>query len=382
MRSESPGRHSRYIVKSVVHASALLGAFRSPGEVLRLRDIVSRSGLKKGMCFRLLYTMHECGLLEKVGANQYRVSFPLGGHRRFRIGYADQDRTSSFSRQVLDGLVRACQKAQMELIVVDNRRDPKGAVRNAEQLIREHVDLAVEFQIHESAASEVAAKFQNAGIPLIAVDIPHPGASYFGADNHLAGLLGGSCLGHYATQQWQGSVDDILLLEITKAGPLVRTRVDGILDGIKDVFSPAEKCRVVRLDAKGEFRASLEFVRKYLRNSPARHTLVGAANDPSALGALRAFQECGRSANCAVVGQNAEPEARAEMREAGTRLIGSVAYFPERYGDAIVRIATEVLLGKNVTPAACTTHQLVTPENVNRLYPNDALFVRLAQEYA
>jgi ribose transport system substrate-binding protein len=77
----------------------------------------------------------------------------------------------------------------------------------------------------------------------------------------------------------------------------------------------------------------------------------------------------------------AEPEVRAEMRENGTRLIGSVAFFPERYGEAIVRIATDVLLGKSTTPAAFSAHQLVTPENVNRLYPNDALFVQMAREY-
>jgi ribose transport system substrate-binding protein len=333
------------------------------------------------MCFRLLYTLHECGLLEKVGENQYRISFPLTGHRRFRIGYGDQDRSSSFSRQVFDGLARACLKAQMELIMVDNRRDPKAAVRNAEHLIREHVDLAVEFQINESAAPEVASQFQNAGIPLIAVDVPHPGATYFGADHYLAGLLGGRCLGHYATHQWQGCVDNILLLEIARAGPLLRTRVDGILDGIKDVFAAAENCQVVRLDAKGEFRVAMECVRKYLRGRTARHILVGAANDASALGALRAFQECGRSALCAVVGQAAEPEARAEMRVTGTRLIGSVAYFPERYGDAIIPIATDLLLGKSTTPATFTSHQLITPENVNRLYPNDALFA-MAREYA
>jgi hypothetical protein len=38
-------------------------------------------------------------------------------------------------------------------------------------------------------------------------------------------------------------------------------------------------------------------------------------------------------------------------------------------------------LGKRVAPATFTTHQLVTPENVNRLYPNDALFFSLAQQY-
>jgi ribose transport system substrate-binding protein len=330
------------------------------------------------MCFRLLYTMHDCGLLEKVGENQYRISFPLGGHHRFRIGYAGQDRSSSFARQLLDGLVRACQKTQIELIVAANHHNLKAAVRNAERLIREHVDLAV---VYEGAAPEVASKFQNAGVPILAIDIPYPGATYFGADNHLAGLLGGRCLGHYAAQQWRGSVDDILLLEIVQAGPVVRTRVDGILDGIKDFFPAAGKCRVVRLDTKGEFGPALECVRKYLRDSTTRRVLVGAANDSSALGALRAFQECGRSANCAVVGEGAEPEARAEMRENETRLIGSVAFFPERYGEAIVRIATDVLLGKSATPAAFSAHQLVTPENVNRLYPNDALFVQLAREY-
>jgi ribose transport system substrate-binding protein len=364
-----------------MHASAVWGAFQYPGEVLRLQDVVSRSGLGKEMCFRLLYTLHECGFLEKVGKNQYRVAFPLRGNRRFRIGFAGEEHFSSFSHQVFDGLVRACQKAQMELIMVDNRLDPRVGIRNAEQLIREQVDAAVELQINESAASAVAAKFQNAGIPLIAVDIPHPGATYFGADNHRAGFLGGHCLGQYAMQRWQGCVDQIVLLGIAQVGVMARTRVDGILDGIRDVCAAAEKCQVVRLDGKGEFRASMEGVRKLLRDSTAKHILVGAVNDPSALGALRAFQECGRSAHCAVAGQGAEPVGRAEMREAGTRLIGSVAYFPEKYGDAIVRIATDLLLGKTVNPATFTTHQLITPENVNRLYPNDALFA-IAGEYA
>jgi ribose transport system substrate-binding protein len=330
------------------------------------------------MCFRLLYTMHDCGLLEKVGENEYRISFPLSGQHRFRIGYAGQDRSSSFCRQLLDGLVRACQKAQFELIVAANHHNLKAAVRNAEGLIREHVDLAV---VYEGSAPEVAAKFQNAGVPILAIDIPYPGATYFGADNHLAGLMGGRCLGQYAAQQWQGAIDEILLLEIVRSGPVVRTRVEGIMDGIKDFFPAASKCRVVRLDTQGEFGPALECVRKHLRGSSPRRVLVGAANDSSALGALRAFQECGRSAYCTVVGEGGEPEARAEMRENETRLIGSVAFFPERYGDAIVRIATDVLLGKSTTSAAYTTHQLVTPENVNRLYPNDALFVNLAREY-
>ena len=54
--------------ESVVHASQILSAFQSSGEALRLRDVVQRTGLGKGMCFRLLHTLHHFGLLEKVDA--------------------------------------------------------------------------------------------------------------------------------------------------------------------------------------------------------------------------------------------------------------------------------------------------------------------------
>ena len=36
------------------------------------------------------------------------------------------------------------------------------------------------------------------------------------------------------------------------------------------------------------------------------------------------------------MGQNAIAAARDELRCPGTRLIGSVAYFPERYGDELI----------------------------------------------
>jgi ribose transport system substrate-binding protein len=114
-------------------------------------------------------------------------------------------------------------------------------------------------------------------------------------------------------------------------------------------------------------------VRKHLRETRARRILVGAANDSSALGALRAFQEAGRAAECAVAGQNAEPEARAEMRSPGTRLVASVAYFPEKYGDGVIRLALDLLARKAAPPAVFVNHQVITPDNVDHYYPNDSL---------
>ena len=86
---------------------------------------------------------------------------------------------------------------------------------------------------------------------------------------------------------------------------------------------------------------------------------------------MRAFEEAGASPQCAVMGQNALRAARAELRRPGTRLVGSVAYFPERYGDELIPLALNMLENKAVPPATFVKHQLLTPKNVDLIYPLD-----------
>ena len=363
-----------YIVRSVVHAAQILGVFASPGEVLRLRDVVQRTGFGKGLCFRLLHTLHHCGLLEKVDESRYRVVSELRRRRRYRIGYGAQGQDSSFAREVHTSLLRAAEREDVELIVVSNRYQPKVALRNAEQLIREHVDLVIEFQTDEAIAHAIASKYLEANVPLIAIDIPHPGATYFGANNYQAGLLAGRYLGQWARSRWNGQVEEVVLLELARAGTLVHARMGGVRTGLKETLHEAvDACPVVSLDGDGQFKTSLEKVRRRLRESKARHVLVAAANDPSALGAARAYQEAGRAGTCAIVGQNAEPDARAELREPRSPLIASVGFFPERYGDGLIKLALDILAHRQTPPALFIRHQLITTENVDHFYPNDAL---------
>jgi ribose transport system substrate-binding protein len=363
-----------YIVRSVVHAYQVLRAFQSSGEALRLRDVVQRTSLGKGLCFRLLHTLHHIGLVEKVDATRYRLTSEIGRRKRHRIGYAAQGQGTSFPREVLASLQRAADRESVELIVLDNRYQPKVALRNAEHLVRERVDLVIEFQTDEAVAPAIASTYLEAGIPLIAIDVPHPGATYFGANNYQAGLLAGRCLGQWAKSHWHGRVEEVLLLELARAGSLVRARTAGALAGLRESLHEAlEACPVVSIDCDGQFKTALEKVRKHIRRSKARYVVVGAANDPSALGATRAFQEAGQAGTCAVVGHNAEPDARAELREPRTPFVASVAFFPERYGDGLIKLAFDILAHRPVPPALFTHHQLVTTANVDHLYPNDAL---------
>jgi ribose transport system substrate-binding protein len=365
--------HDLYLVKSLVHGSEILWAFHHPGEALRLRDVMDRTGFAKGMCFRLLYTLRHCGFIEKVENNRYRLTTDIRRRRKYRVGYAGQGQDSSFAHEVHSGVLRAAEHAQVELIVVDNRYQPKIALKNAQRLIREGVDLVIEFQTDEAAAPAIASAYHQAGIPMIAIDIPHPGATYFGANNYEAGLMAGRHLGRWARQYWSGQADEILLLELARAGSLPASRMRGVIAGVRDVVHEAAAWPVVSIDGDGQFRTAMERVRRHLRETRATRILVGAANDPSALGAARAFQEAGRADACAIVGQNAEPDARAELRATGSPLVASVGYFPERYGAGVIRLALDLLARRPAPPAVFVKHQMVTRDNVDHLYPNDAL---------
>ncbi len=362
-----------YLVKSIVHSSQLLSAFRVSGETLSLREISTRSTLPKTMVFRLLYTLEKCGMIEKVGQNLYQSCIRPVKQKLYRVGYAAQGTEYQFSRDISDSLHRAAQAEGIELISVDNRYSAKTAQRNADLLVREKVDLVIEFQTDENVAPIVAAKYREAKIPLIAIDIPHPGATYYGANNFEAGLIGGRHLGRWAKQHWGSNVDEILMFELPRAGSLPKMRLTGTLAGLREIVPAIDKCRTTFLDGNGTFKDSFDVTRKHLRINRSGRVLVGAINDSSALGALRAFEEAGRLDECAVMGQNASPEARTELRLPGTRLIGSVAFFPEKYGEHLIRVALDILNNRPVPPAVFVRHQLITAECIDHFYPNDQL---------
>lgn len=359
------------LVQSVRRACLILQAFHNDGEVLRLRDLVARTTLHKATASRLLRTLEYEGVIERLGEDRFRSRVRVPALRRYRIGFATRGIDTSFSRTVTASVQRAAEEAGAELVTLNSHRSPRAAIRHAETLVKEGVDLVIEFQSHERVAPIIASRFLEAGIPVIAIEIPHPGATFFGANNYQAGLMGGRAMGRWLKKHWGGRAESVLLICEEAAGPLVKLRVSGMLAGLHELLPELESTPTVEIDGRGSLEKTFEAVRRYLRRAPGRRTVVLACNDPSALGAIRAFEECGRAELCAVVGQNATEEARAELRRPRSPLIGSIAYFPERYGDEVIRLAGAVLGGRTVPPAVFTKHELITRENVDRVYPED-----------
>ena len=355
---------------TVLRACEVMKAFHSLGEELTLNEVMERARLPKTTTFRLLRTLIHGGLLERAPAGVYRNRFgPVAG-KRLRIGFASQGGTE-FSQEVARSIETVAARENIDLITVDNRYSAREALRNADLLIRERVDLVLEFQTYERVAPVIAAKFLEAKTPVIAIEVPHPGATYFGANNYKAGLIAGKALGRWCKEHWKGRVDRLLLIELPIAGSLVELRTTGFADGLRAEMPEIANVPVVHLNGRGDFDQVLETVRQFLRRAKAKRTLIGTVNDISALAALRAYEEVGALDKCAVASQNAIRDARNEIRRPDSRLIGSVAYFPERYGNDVIPLAMSILQGKPVAPAMFVRHQFITRRNVDLLYPLD-----------
>lgn len=370
---QQPKEPSKDLVQSVQRACQILRAFRTDGEVLRLRDVAARTSLHKATASRLLRTLEGEGLVERIGEDRFSSRIRVPPQQRYRLGLATRGVDTPFSRAVTESVQRAAEEAGMNMITISSHRSAREAIRNAEAMVREKVDLAIEFQTHERVAPIIAALFLEARIPVIAIEIPHPGATFFGANNYQAGLLGGRATARWVKQHWKGRADCVLLIEEDNAGSLVKLRVSGMLAGMRDLLPGMEDVPTVEIDGRGSLEHTMEAVRRHLRRVPARPTVVFATNDPAALGAIRAFEECGRAAQCCVMSQNASMDVRAELRRDNSPLIGSVAYFPERYGDEVIRLASAILTGQKIPPAVFTRHEVITRENVGKIYPLDGL---------
>jgi ribose transport system substrate-binding protein len=231
-----------------------------------LEDVYQKTRISKTSVYRILKTLVHRGYVAQTQNGQYRlVSRP----RRLRFGLAVQSADLPFSAAVAHSVTSAAAAAGVELVVLDNRFDPDVAIRNAEEFVVKHVDLVLEFQVEEAAGPRLAHIFKKADIPLVAIDVPHPNATYFGVDNFECGVEAGALLAQHAVRKWKGNVDLVLGVGFAEAGSFVQSRMTGAFDGIRERLKDIPADRYVLLEGRGMREPSRRAVTEFLRGRRA-----------------------------------------------------------------------------------------------------------------
>ncbi|WP_263358331.1 substrate-binding domain-containing protein [Acidicapsa ligni] len=349
------------ILSKALDIMELLQAEKAP---MALEAVYQRTKFSKTTVYRVLQTLAHRGYISRTSDGLYRhVNAPA----KLRFGFGSQSSDMPFSEAVTESMRVSTAASGVDLIVLDNRYDGATALKNADEFIKAKVDLIIEFQIDRRAAPVIGDKVAAAGIPLIAIDNPHPHATYFGVDNYRAGLEAGELLATYATEQWGEKVDWVLGLDLEEAGTLVQSRITGSLDGVHSMLPQIQPDRFVRIDGRGMREKSQRVVAEFLaRHAKDKHILIAAATDTSALGALEAVREAKRERQVAIVGQDCIPEVVEEMRRTGSPIIGSVSHEVHEYGPRIIELGLSILQGRSVPPYNYVNHKTITQKMVRQ----------------
>jgi ribose transport system substrate-binding protein len=303
--------------------------------------------------------------------------------RRFRIALANLDETPGVSLEGLGftGLdVRrsfelAARTLPVDMLFFDNAGDPARAVANAKAAISAKVDLLIEYNADAEANVEIARLLAAAGIKALALVDPLPGAPLYGPDNRAAGQIAGRALGAFAQENWPGeAVLGVLIGDLADPGPAVKDRVQGITEG---VHQSLPSLKLAALDTGGQSVRADALLTKFLRTEPGQKLLVATLDDLAAIYAKNAIEMNRRQSDCIIVSQGLDPNIHggaSEKKEIdpqnrGSVVLGSVAYYIDRYGDDVLPLALRLLAGKPVPQHTVTQHILVTAANVFREYP-------------
>jgi ribose transport system substrate-binding protein len=303
--------------------------------------------------------------------------------RRFRIALANLDETPGVT---LEGLgftgvdVRrsfelAARTLPVDMLYLDNAGDPARAIANAEAAIAAKVDLLIEYDADAEANSEIARRLAAARIPALALVDPLPGAPLYGPDNHGAGRIAGRALGSFARETWPGEpVLGVLIGDLADAGSAVKERAQGITEGIQETL-PGLK--LAPLDTGGQSVRADALLTKFLLAQPGQRLLIATLDDLSAVYAKNAIEVNRRQSDCIIVSQGLDPNIHGGVSEKkeidpnnrASVVLGSVAYYMDRYGYDVLPLALRLLAGETLQPRTVTRHKLVTAIDVFQEYP-------------
>ncbi len=339
------------------------------GTLADFNYVVTDEGLPRSV----IEEIRQAGVHVIVCGEQTTRSYAPEGARlhKYRLGFANLSESTPFSRDVRRSLEKAAQKSQqVDLIVADNQLDPQVALQVADELIAQNIDLVIEYQIDEMTGNLIAHKFHQAKIPIIAVDIPMVGGVYFGVNNYIAGKMAGIELGKAIRDRWQGELDYLIVVEQQRTGSLPAMRIQGQLDGVFEIISSVAPEKMIHADSDNTVEGTYEQLKRILRNLPvSARTAVICFNDDAAVGTLHAAQDTAHGDNLLLIGQGADRRLRAEMRMQPALIVGTTAYRPEDYGEHLIKLALDILAGKQVSPALYLEHFFVNPDNVEHYYP-------------
>jgi ribose transport system substrate-binding protein len=262
---------------------------------------------------------------------------------------------------------------QANLILMDNQYDPDIGLKNAEIILSQKPDIFIEHQADIKVNSMIASLFAEAGIPIISVDTPVPGAPFMGCNDWQVAIMGGEHMAKLIQKRWGGweTVDNVILLQNPVGGEMTMLRSEGFATALAQVFGDQVEEKIVRVDGgMGGAEQAKAAMDKVLATYPnAKKLAITSLNEETMSGVLVSLQSQGRwnSEDIIIITLGVDNLGKLQICK-GLSSAG-VAFFPERYGEYLIPAACAILKGAPVPSHMYVENTIITRDNIDQFYP-------------
>jgi ribose transport system substrate-binding protein len=303
------------------------------------------------------------------------TSFKQAKKKQLVIGYISGGEASPFVNQVTKSLRVEAKKRNIKMIECDTNFLTEKALECAKTLYVARPAAMINWQFDPSASKKVCANYKN--LPTVTIDTPNdPCAKVFvGANNLQAGLTAGDYLGKWTKKNLACDFDLFFAVELPTLVDINKNRAGGTRTGFEKICGaiPASKYKIIDKTSGGS--DPVENIRRQVTDlltaNPGARAILGSSpfSDGDAIAFTKAFDTAGRGTSLkAILPQGAEDVGHEYIRS-DSRWIGSVGYFPERYGKLVIPAVIKLARGKKVPKEILTVHEVVDLSNIDKIYP-------------
>lgn len=272
------------------------------------------------------------------------------------MGLMVQDMSNPFFAAMSKGAEDAAEEIGATLNVQDAQLDLAKQNDQIDAFIQQGIDLVVISAVDEDGIAPAIERAHAAGMIVISVDTPAVGAD---AVVMTDAVQAGEVACEYLFES-MGGEGNILIVD----GTPIQTIIDRI-KGCENVLEDYPDISVVGHQSSENDRASgLDVTTDMLTANPDVQGIFGM-NDPSALGAVLAVEQAGRTDEIQVVGIDGSPAAVTELEREGSPFIASATQNPAEMVREAVAIAQKIVDGETLEETTVLIPSvIVTRDNV------------------
>ena len=295
----------------------------------------------------------------------------------FVIAHAINDTEGAWGTDVWDGFEEAAKEySKLELHQFDCKNNPDDSLKAVLDIQTLNPDLVIYFN-WVGAGQEMAKWCEENEKPEIEIDVPYgDNAWFYGVNNPMTGILGGEKMGEWVKENWAG--EEVTIVQNTeyesgedvylRNSEFLRVFIETVGDSVT-ITNLNDEGKVDELNGDTSPELGLELMSSWLTANPdADHIVIWSMTDEACAGMYAAVKNANRLDQCVFGSINGTPNAFNIIAE-DERYLGSIAIFPELYGQGVLKMAMNILTGMDVPKKVVTKYDWITLDNLGDYYP-------------